>query len=284
VSAPQGLIADVLHSSWVDGPGNRFVVFLQGCDFNCVACHNPYTINACTSCGDCLVVCPTGSLSLVDGVIRWDQRTCEGGDACIAACPIDSTPKAQWTPVSSLMEQVRHARPFVTGVTMSGGEATQQPEFVEAFFTALAADPELRFLSRMVDTNAGASQDVWDRLLPVTDGFLVDLKAFDPEVHQRMTGRPLQPVLDSIRYLAAHDRVAEVRLLIVGGVNDDPATITAAAAWLAEHTPGARVQLTGFRCHGVRPPPFPLGEPARADLEALAELVTAAGLPEPLVV
>jgi pyruvate formate lyase activating enzyme len=284
VSAPQGLVADVLHSSWVDGPGNRFVVFLQGCDFNCVACHNPYTINACTSCGDCLVVCPTGSLSLVEGVIRWDDTTCEGGDACIAACPIDSTPKARWTPVTALVEQVRHARPFVTGVTMSGGEATQQPEFVEAFFAALAADPELRFLSRMVDTNGGATTEVWDRLVPLTDGFLVDLKAFDPEVHERMTGRPLQPVLDSIRHLAAHDRLAEIRMLIVGGVNDDPDTVSAAAAWLAEHAPGVRVQLTGFRCHGVRPSPIPLGEPDRADLDVLAELVVAAGLPDPLVV
>ena len=32
---------------------------------------------------------PTGSLSLVEGVIHWDDRTCERGDACIAACPID---------------------------------------------------------------------------------------------------------------------------------------------------------------------------------------------------
>ena len=37
-------LADVVPFSWVDGPGNRFVVFVQGCPFDCLACHNPGTI------------------------------------------------------------------------------------------------------------------------------------------------------------------------------------------------------------------------------------------------
>ena len=37
-------VADVVEFSCVDGPGNRFVVFLQGCNFDCIACHNPHTI------------------------------------------------------------------------------------------------------------------------------------------------------------------------------------------------------------------------------------------------
>ena len=39
-----GYVADTIAFSNVDGPGNRFVVFLQGCNFDCVACHNPQTI------------------------------------------------------------------------------------------------------------------------------------------------------------------------------------------------------------------------------------------------
>ena len=39
-----GLVADTISFSNVDGPGNRFVVFLQGCNFDCVACHTPQTI------------------------------------------------------------------------------------------------------------------------------------------------------------------------------------------------------------------------------------------------
>ena len=40
----KGFVADTITFSSVDGPGNRFVVFLQGCNFDCVACHNPQTI------------------------------------------------------------------------------------------------------------------------------------------------------------------------------------------------------------------------------------------------
>jgi pyruvate formate lyase activating enzyme len=44
MKAHHGLVADFLPFSWVDGPGNRAVVFMQGCNFNCLACHNPQTI------------------------------------------------------------------------------------------------------------------------------------------------------------------------------------------------------------------------------------------------
>ncbi|MFV1989158.1 MAG: radical SAM protein [Acidimicrobiales bacterium] len=40
----RGQINRHLPFSLVDGPGNRFVLFLQGCNFDCVTCHNPQTI------------------------------------------------------------------------------------------------------------------------------------------------------------------------------------------------------------------------------------------------
>ncbi len=36
-------IAGIEEESIVDGPGIRFVVFTQGCNHNCIGCHNPET-------------------------------------------------------------------------------------------------------------------------------------------------------------------------------------------------------------------------------------------------
>jgi pyruvate formate lyase activating enzyme len=124
-SPVDGLVTDVIEFSAVDGPGNRFVVFTQGCNLDCVACHNPYTINPCIDCGDCVVACPSGALSLDDaGKVLWDAATCLGGDACIDVCEYDSTPKARTLAVTDLVARIRPAAPFLSGVTVSGGEAT----------------------------------------------------------------------------------------------------------------------------------------------------------------
>ncbi|HPW42155.1 MAG TPA: 4Fe-4S cluster-binding domain-containing protein, partial [Bacillota bacterium] len=47
----EALVNKILPFSSVDGPGNRTVIFFQGCNFNCLYCHNPETINRCTGCG-----------------------------------------------------------------------------------------------------------------------------------------------------------------------------------------------------------------------------------------
>jgi ferredoxin len=76
-------------------PGNRFVAFLQGCDFDCIACHNPYTIHVCHHCGECVEACASGALTFDGAEVRWNAAACTGGDACVRACRFDSTPKAR---------------------------------------------------------------------------------------------------------------------------------------------------------------------------------------------
>jgi pyruvate formate lyase activating enzyme len=202
-------LADVVPFSWVDGPGNRFVVFAQGCPFDCLACHNPETI------------------------------------------PPRTDPQRMAT-VDELLTQLRLAEPFLQGVTVSGGEATAQWPFVREFFTALKRDPQLRRLTTFVDTNGHAMRRVWEALLPVSDGFMVDLKALDPDVHHRLTGRGNDLVLDSLRHLHQRGRLFEVRLLLVPGFNDSDDQLKRTAVWLTGLDPTQRVVVIGFRRHGVR--------------------------------
>lgn len=207
--SPPGLVADVVRFSWVDGPGNRYTVFLQGCNLNCLACHNPHTIPRATG-------------------------------------------RARTMMVGELVDDVRRYAPFLSGVTMSGGEATVQAPFVAALFSALRDDPGTVRLTRYIDSNGCADDATWDLLLPVTDGVMLDLKALDPEVHRRLTGSANLLVLASLDRLQAASRLAQVRLLVVPGYNDSADALRRTGAYLATHAPGIPVQITGYRPHGVR--------------------------------
>jgi len=209
LSPALGLVADVVPFSWVDGPGNRYVLFLQGCNFGCTACHNPHTI------------------------------------------PL-ATPRARVVSVPEMLDEVRRVRRFLSGVTVSGGEATLQPHFVRDLFAAVKDDVELGDLTTFVDSNGSASREVWDLLLPVTDGVMVDLKALDPGVHLELTGSGNDEVLATIRHLAERARLYEVRLLLVPGINDSVEQLQRTADWLLSVDPDRRVKAIGFRRHGAR--------------------------------
>ncbi len=227
-----GFVAGTITFSVVDGPGNRFAIFLQGCNFDCVACHNPQTI-----------------------------------------------PHAEGThfetSIDDLLVKIRKAAPFLSGITVSGGEATQQAEFVHSLFTAVKADPQLGRLTCFVDSNGACPPSTWASLDPVMDGAMIDLKCLDPDIHLSMTAQPNDEVLASIRQLHAMGKLYEVRLLLLAGVNDDPALLRRTGEWLAAIDPQMRLKLIGFRAHGARPHDPPLVEPTPDQREAVADLLAA---------
>ncbi len=253
MNVAQGLVNSTIRFSAVDGPGNRFVVFTQGCNFNCITCHNPYTITACTHCAVCVGSCPEDALAIRPGpLVVVDRATCTSCDVCIDVCPEDSTPLARFVTVEELVSKIRSVAPFISGVTISGGEATQQPEFVASLFHALKTDRSLDHLTTLVDSNGSAPLDVWERLVDVMDGAMVDLKALDPDVHTRLTARGNERVLRSIEFLASRGKLAEVRLLIVPGYNDGVDVAQRTASWLHDVDPDMTITIIGYRAHGVR--------------------------------
>ena len=281
----RGRLNKVLRFSTVDGPGNRFVVFVQGCNFNCVNCHNPYTISDCNHCGLCVEPCPELALTLEPGpLVVVDRDRCTSCDVCIEVCPFDSTPLAYEASVDELIDQIRETAKFISGITVSGGEATEQIDFLVDLFTAVKSDPALTKLTTFVDTNGSAPRRVWDRLAPVMDGAMVDLKAIDEKTHIQLTAASNVEVLASIEYLASIDRLYEVRLLIMPGYNDDPDTVERTTQWLRTVDPNMRIVVIGFRSHGLRPGFEYLTEASPEATEAIGEQVRSAGFSDVLVV
>ncbi len=285
MNTTRGHLNKVLRFSAVDGPGNRFVIFVQGCNFNCVNCHNPYTIADCNHCGLCVDPCPEHALAIEPGpTVVVDRVACTSCDICIDVCPFDSTPLAYEASVGEVISQIRETAKFISGITISGGEATLQPDFVFDLFSAVKADPDLARLTTLVDTNGSAPIALWNRLSPVMDGAMVDLKALDETAHIQLTGARNGPVLESIRHLASIDRLSEVRLLIMPGYNDDPASVDATVTWLRSVDPNMRIVVIGFRNHGVRPGLEYLVEADRESTEQIGNVVRDAGFQDVLVV
>lgn len=216
------LVADAVRSSYVDGPGHRYALFLQGCTFNCAACHNPQTIAR-------------------------------------------RSPDARWMTTDQLLADIADVAPFLAGITVSGGEATVQWEGVHELFEKLEAEPATSRLTRLVDTNGDADPAVWSVLATSMHGAMVDLKALDPATHRALTGHDNERVLASIQDLAARQRLTEVRLLVVPGVNDSPDQVATTGRWLAAID--RPVVVSGFRHHGSR-------RRARAWKEATVEDLT----------
>ncbi len=203
------LTADVIAFSWVDGPGNRFVLFMQGCNFNCIACHNPQTI------------------------------------------PLQS-PKAKSLSLDEVIIRIKNSIPYISGVTVSGGEATIQFEFIEELFKTIKSTPELAHLTTFIDSNGNTPRPIWELLAPVTDGVMVDLKVLDPVKHQALTGHTHESVLNSIKFLAARGLLYEVRLLLIPGINDSDAELRDTANYLLSIDPLMRLKINAFKAHGVR--------------------------------
>lgn len=280
------LVSRVLPFSCVDGPGNRLVLFLQGCNFRCPGCHNPHTIGLCDDCGDCLAVCPSGALSLDEGRpgerrVRWQAALCTDCDACLDACPRSANPKTATMTVAEVLALLRRYGPLLSGITVSGGEATTQLPFVIALFTAIRQAPDLSHLSCLLDSNGSLAATGWQRLLPVLDGAMLDLKGWRDSVHHTLTGYGRERVLASLQLLASHGKLTELRLLHVPGRSDfldaDGKLEAGLASFLQSLGP-VPIRLNGFRHHGVRGVATSWLEADREALTRLAAELSARGL------
>jgi pyruvate-formate lyase-activating enzyme len=209
LKARQAQVASIIPFSWVDGPGNRFVLFLQGCNFNCLACHNPQTI------------------------------------------PLH-TPRARVMGVPEVLDDIRAAMPYISGITVSGGEATVQHEFLLELFEEIKRLPEFAHLTTFIDSNGNAPEYIWESLAPFTDGVMLDLKALDDASHIALTGSSNEVVLESIKFLDSINKLFEVRLLLVPGQNDSDEELIKTAVWLKGINPDMKIKINAFKSHGVR--------------------------------
>ncbi|WP_370676322.1 YjjW family glycine radical enzyme activase [Pleomorphomonas sp. PLEO] len=273
-------VSKFLTWSVVDGPGNRFVLFLQGCNYRCITCHNPHTIGVCCDCGACVAVCPSGALNRTGRKVAHDPAVCIACDSCLAACPTRANPMVKRMTVEDVLGLLRRNAPFLNGLTVSGGEATLQLDFLIDLFTAVKAAPDLAHLTLFIDSNGHLPAEGWQKVLPLTDGVMLDIKAFDTERHRRLTGTDNDLSLASARLLADAGKLYELRFLLIPGETDHPEEIAALATLACALGSQTRLRLNAFQHHGVRGPAASWLPMPRAGVEAAAATLRANGVAE----
>jgi choline trimethylamine-lyase activating enzyme len=252
-----GRIFDVQKFSVHDGPGIRTLVFFKGCPLHCVWCSNPEGISPafqpfwaqalCTSCGACVQVCSEGVHHLVDtadGPTHVVDRSvsCRGCGRCVMVCPSSALRSAgRDVTVADVMDDVLKDYAFYAnsggGLTLGGGEPTRQPDFA----AALLRQARNEDVHTAMETCAYSSWDTFERLLPLLDLVLVDIKHMDETAHERLTGESNRLVTQNIVKLLRKNVPVIVRVPLVPGLNDG-ANLEATLRFVGEHDVDGMVQ------------------------------------------
>jgi pyruvate formate lyase activating enzyme len=259
----------IIDYSLVDGPGNRTALFLQGCNFRCLYCHNPETMGLCEGCGICVKGCPRGALEAAPGMPRWLEARCTGCDACIRNCPRNASPRIRWMDSGEAALRVLANRPFIRGLTCSGGECTLYRDFLKELFSRLTPAG----LDCLIDSNGSTDFAEEPELLDLCGGVMLDVKAFDPALHRELTGRDNGVVLRNAEFLARAGKLAELRTVVCARDYGARETIEGLAGLLNPRASGGiPYRIIAFRPWGVREKYRGLGRPEGAVLEGLQKL------------
>jgi len=231
----------------VDGPGVRFVVFLQGCPMRCQYCHNPDTWKM-----------NTGSVRSAQSLIQEYERnaafykkggiTVTGGEALMQ--------------IDFLLELFRLAKQKNIHTCLDTSGITYHP-------------------------GASSYNEKLDELMKVTDLVMLDIKHIDEAAHRELTGLPNEGILAFARYLEGKNVPLWIRHVLVPGITDDEGALARLGEFIGglhnlkalDVLPYHTMGKSKYESLGI---PFPLEgvEPASKEQAARAREIILTGLRE----
>lgn len=231
-------IFDIQRSSFVDGPGIRTTVFFKGCNLKCKWCHNPESQSSmpqimfykdkCTGCGRCSGL-----------TVKNTEFVCFNDAKQI--CGKEYT-------VEEIFNIIRKDKLFYEtsngGVTFSGGECMLQIDFL---FEILKKCKENN-IHTAVDTAGFIPWEYFAKILPYTDLFLYDVKAFNNDVHKEFVGVENRLILNNLKKLFETGANILIRIPVVPTVNDSTEEMKSIKDFLTPYKPN--VELLAYHKMG----------------------------------
>jgi pyruvate formate lyase activating enzyme len=228
----------------VDGPGLRYVVFMQGCPLRCIYCHNPDT----WAFGD-------EEKEVIKGVTQ-------------------NLKSKAYTP-QEVVNKIDRYKTYIKegGVTVTGGEPLSQAEFVTELFTSLHKEG----IHTCLDTSGIGNISSAKKVLEVTDLALVDVKFLNHTDYKKYTGGDFDKVIAFLNLTKEMNVPIWIRQVIVPTYNDTKEDVLKLKEFLAGYPNVEKVELLPFRklCMekydnlGIE---FPLRETAEAGVGEVARL------------
>ncbi len=133
--------------------------------------------------------------------------------------------------VESLLREYERNKAFYSkgGITVTGGEALMQIDFLLELFT----EAKKRGIHTCLDTSGityregerGYNEKL-DALMAVTDLVMLDIKHIDPEAHRDLTAQDNAGILAFARYLDKKQIPVWIRHVVVPGITDEPGALT----------------------------------------------------------
>ncbi len=272
-SAP---VNKIIPFSMVDGPGSRTSVFLQGCNIHCAYCHNPETQQLCCNCQTCVTGCPAKALSVRNSRVVWDDQKCVSCDHCLQICPHQASPRVLVLEAQEVFQRVQKNIPFIRGITVSGGECMLYPDFLLELFSQVKKTG----LTALIDTNGTVDFRLYPQLTRMCDGVMLDVKSWEPQIFRTLTGAGNEVVKENLCYLAAENRLEEIRMVCLEDWVDAEEVIQGVVKTLGGGNPLPNLRLIRFRPFGVRGALKNAPSPSEGRMQELQELAEKCGFPK----
>ena len=139
------------------------------------------------------------------------------------------------------------------GITVSGGEALLQIDFVTELFK-LAKE---KGVNTCLDTSGNPFTveepffGKFNELMKYTDLFMLDIKHMDDAAHRKLTGQTNQNILEMAAYLSDHGKAMWIRHVLVPGITTEEDELYRLRSFLDTLKTVERVEVLPYHTLGV---------------------------------